>query len=63
LQVEKTRYGKVMWNWWASVVLMLSRAGSVSPDSIYDFQCLGGGWRNILWSGRPWCVIPVMVRR
>ena len=38
MRVEKTRYGKVMWNWWASVALMLSRTGSVSPDSIYDFH-------------------------
>ena len=38
MRVEKTRYWKVLWNWWASVVLMLSRTGSVSPDSIYDFH-------------------------
>ena len=25
--VEKTRYEKVLWNWWASVVIMLYRTG------------------------------------
>jgi len=35
--------------------------GVVSPGSIYDFQCLGGGRCNILRIECTWCVIPVVV--